>query len=110
MDTLPDTLTANGYRLEHVGGNVYAIAYRIPNANILVGTINPDGTYTVSGGVDMEYTDDNGNPTGETWTTDTRLREITTANPITAMTAMNAVAGVAVLHALRTPSQRHHLA
>lgn len=97
MDTLPDIMTANGYRLEHVGGNVYAIAYTIPNANVLVGTINPDGTYTINGGADMEYADDNGNPTGETWTVDTRLPEITTANPITAMTAMASVIAVAAV-------------
>jgi hypothetical protein len=88
MTELPVILTINGYRLENVGGDNYAIAYDIPNATVLCGTINPDGTYTISGGVDVEYTDDNGEPTGETWTLDTRLPEITTANPITAMTAL----------------------
>jgi len=97
MDTLPDIMTANGYRLEHVGGNVYAIAYRIPNATVLCGTVNPDGSYTVSGGVDIYYLHDNGEPTDEVWATDTRLPEITTADPITAMTAMASVVAVAAV-------------
>ena len=95
MNELPDIMTANGYRLEHCGGNVYAIAYDIPNATVLCGTINPDGTYTISGGVDVEYTDDNGEPTDEFAAVDTRLPEITTADPIAAMTAMSCAVAVA---------------
>lgn len=88
MDTLPDIMTTNGYWLEDVGGGNYAIAYRIPNATVLCGTVNPDGSYTVSGGVDIYYLHDNGEPTDEVWATDTRLPEITTTDPLTAMTAM----------------------
>ena len=88
MTELPDIMTANGYRLEHCGGNVYAIAYDIPDATVLCGTINPDGTYTVDRTVAVEYTDD-------TWTVDTRLPEITTADPIAAMTAMSCAVAVA---------------
>ena len=97
MTELPAIMTINGYRLEHCGGNVYAIAYNIPGATVLCGTINPDGTYTISGGVDMEYTDDNGEPTDEINAVDTRLPEITTANPITAMTAMACAVAVATV-------------